>query len=219
MKVTKEKDSKWWHLESGIPVTKTGTQTGTSTLVQQTEIDTLSFAPSHMHTFVYAIIGTDGFSYQQSFHVTVLLYLLHVAVCSVWYLFPHLVVSIRKHISHSKWHQEQFKTKPGSVSGILMQTALQTADKDEALGRIEGHFICVCNTDVLRINIYYDYKTLLHMASYSAGVIHLFQFQLHKISCLQRTYRNWVAYGYKEYNCADGRVLFHSTASHYHTLV
>lgn len=119
MKVTKGKDSKWWHLESSIPVTKTGTQTGTSTLFQRTEIDTHSFAPSHMHTFVYAIQGTDGISYQQSFHLAVLLYL-HVAVCSVWYLFNHLIVSIRKHISHSKWHQEQLKTKAGSLCRIIM---------------------------------------------------------------------------------------------------
>lgn len=100
-----KKDFEWWHLESGIPVTKTGTQTGTSTHFQQTEIDTISFALSCMPTFVYAIEGTDGISYQQSFHVAVLLSL-HVAVCSVWYLFHHLVISIRKHIAHSKWHPE-----------------------------------------------------------------------------------------------------------------
>lgn len=155
MKVTKEKDSKWWHLESGIPVTKTGTQTDTSTLFQATEIDTLSFAPSRMHTLGYAIEGTDGISYQQSFHAAVLLNR-PVAVCSVWYLFHHHVVGIRKHISHSKWHRERFKTKAGSDCRIIMWTMQQATDKDEALAKdrrsIYFQLYCRC---ARHINIYW----------------------------------------------------------------
>lgn len=125
-------------------------KTETSTLFQQTETDTLSFAPSHMHTFVYAIAATDGISYQQSFHVAVLLYL-RVAVCSVFYLFHHLIGSIRKHISHSKWHQEQFKTKAGSVCRLIMWSVQQATDKVEAWGKREVYFIFVCPADVLGI--------------------------------------------------------------------
>lgn len=106
-------------------------------------------SPSHLHRLTctrskYAIEETDGISYQQSFHVAALLYL-HVAVCSVWYLFHHLAGSIRKHISHSKWHQKQFKTKAGSVGRIIMCRTQQATNKNEAWRKTGGHcFFLYC---------------------------------------------------------------------------
>lgn len=97
----KKKDSKWWHLESGIPVTKTGTRT----LSRQTEIDTTlvcTISRAHIHI----CHSSDRWYFLSMIIMCCCLTVFpRYSFADVWYLFHHLLNSIRKHISHSKYHQ------------------------------------------------------------------------------------------------------------------
>lgn len=145
IKVTKEKDSKWWHLESGIPVTKTGTNTHQPNGNRYAPVCAISHAHRRRDRwyFLSTVIACDCPAGSQCCSLQ----------CVVFISSP--LCQGCKHISHSEWHRERFKTKGRIRLQNYNVGCNRPLTKMKHLLKTGGCFIFVCTADGLdKINIY-----------------------------------------------------------------
>lgn len=127
-------------------------QEHTHTHSRQTEIDTtLVCAISHAH--IHICHRSDRWYFLSMIILCCCLTVFpRYSFADVWYLFHHLLNSMRKHISHSKIPPgSNSKTNAGSVCRFIMWRVQQATDKDEPRGKTKGHYSIVWTADLLGI--------------------------------------------------------------------